>query len=110
MVLAAAMALVLGWLTWKVRRELAPQSLDQAARIYAKLCAKLAAAGVPRWQHEGAEAYAARVAQRRPELGAAVAALCRQYCFLRYAPPSTSVTLSQFQAAVRAFRPKSVRK
>jgi protein-glutamine gamma-glutamyltransferase len=110
MVLAAAMALALGWLTWQVRRELAPQSKDQAARIYAKLCAKLAAAGVPRWQHEGAEAYAVRVAQRRPELGASVTAMCRQYCFLRYAPPSTSVTLGQFQAAVRAFHPKTSRR
>ena len=110
MLLAAAMALVFGWLTWQVRRELAPQSKDQAARIYAKLCAKLAAAGVPRAQHEGAEAYAARVAQRRPELADSVTALCRQYSFLRYAPPSTSVTLGQFQAGVRAFRPKSSRK
>jgi protein-glutamine gamma-glutamyltransferase len=110
MLLAAAMALVLGWLTWQVRRELAPQSKDQVARIYAKLCAKLAAAGVPRAQHEGAEAYAARVAQRRPELADSVTALCRQYCFLRYAPPSTGVTLGQFQAGVRAFHPKSSRK
>jgi transglutaminase-like putative cysteine protease len=109
LVLAAAMALGLGWLTWAVRRELAPQPKDQAARTYAKLCAKLAAAGLPRWQHEGAEDYAARVAQRRPELADSVTALCRQYSLLRYAPPSTSVTLSQFQAAVRAFRPKSLR-
>jgi protein-glutamine gamma-glutamyltransferase len=106
LVLAAAMALALVWLTWYVRRELAPQSKDQVARTYAKLCAKLAAAGLPRWQHEGAEAYAARVAERRPELASSVTALCRQYCFLRYAPATAGVTLSQFQAAVRAFHPK----
>jgi protein-glutamine gamma-glutamyltransferase len=110
LVLAAAMTLGLGWLTWQVRRELAPQSKDQVARTYAKLCAKLAAVGVPRWQHEGPEDYAARVAERRPELASAVTALCRQYSLLRYAPATVGATLSQFQAAVRAFHPKSLRK
>ncbi len=107
MVLAAAMALALAWLTWQVRRELAPQPKDMTARAYARLCAKLAAAGIPRLPHEGAEAYALRVARLRPDLGAIVAALCRQYSYLRYAAPSPSVTSGQFQAAVRAFRPKS---
>lgn len=107
MVLAAAMALALAWLTWQVRRELTPQPKDMTARAYARLCAKLAAAGIPRLPHEGAEAYALRVARLRPDLGAIVAALCRQYSYLRYAAPSPSVTSGQFQAAVRAFRPKS---
>jgi hypothetical protein len=107
MVLAAAMGLVLGWLTWQVRRELSPRSKDETARAYARLCSKLAAAGIPRLAHEGAEAYAQRVASLRPDLGVSVTGLCRQYSFLRYAPPSTSVTLGQFQAAVRAFRPKA---
>ncbi len=109
MVLAAAMGLVLGWLTWQVRRELAPRSKDETARAYARLCAKLAAAGMPRIPHEGAEAFARRVARLRPDLGVIVTNLCRQYSFLRYAAPSTSVTLGQFQAAVRAFRPKASR-
>ena len=107
MVLAAAMALVFAWLTWQVRRELAPRSKDETARSYARLCAKLAAAGIPRIPHEGAEAYALRVARLRPDLANAVTALCRQYSFLRYAAPSTRVTVGQFQAAVRAFRPKA---
>jgi transglutaminase-like putative cysteine protease len=107
MVLAAAMALALVWLTWQVRRELAPQPKDMTARAYGRLCAKLAAAGIPRLPHEGAEAYALRVARLRPDLGAMVTALCRQYSFLRYAAPSASVGSGQFQAAVRAFRPKS---
>jgi hypothetical protein len=107
MVLACAMALVLGWLTWQVRRELAPPSKDETARAYARLCAKLAAAGIPRIPHEGAEAYALRVTRLRPDLGGIVTNLCRQYSFLRYAQPSAGVTLGQFQAAVRTFRPKS---
>jgi protein-glutamine gamma-glutamyltransferase len=107
MVLAAAMALVLAWLTWQVRRELLPRSKDEIARAYARLCAKLAAAGIARLPHEGAEAYALRVARLRPDLANTVTALCRQYSFLRYAAPSTRVTLGQFQAAVRAFRPRA---
>ena len=105
MVLALAMSLVLGWLTWQVRRELAPRSKDETARAYARLCAKLAAAGIARLPYEGAEAYAQRVARLRPDLAGIVINLCRQYSFLRYAAPTTSVTLGQFQAAVRAFRP-----
>ncbi len=106
MVLAGAMALVLGWLTWQVRRELSPQPRDVTTRTYARLCAKLAAAGVPRHPHEGAEAYAMRVALKRPELGTRVTALCRHYSSLRYAPPTAGITLGQFQAAVRVFRPQ----
>jgi protein-glutamine gamma-glutamyltransferase len=107
MVLAVGIALVFVWLTWQVRRELSPQSRDVTARVYARLCAKLAAVGIARLPHEGAEAYALRVARRRPDLAATVTALCRQYSFLRYSPPSAAITLGQFQAAVRSFRPRA---
>jgi transglutaminase-like putative cysteine protease len=106
MVLGAAMALAFAWLTWQIHRELAPPSKDVTARTYARLCAKLAAAGIARKAHEGAEAYAMRVAQERPDLADTVVALCRHYSSLRYALPSARITLGQFQAAVRAFRPK----
>ncbi|HEX3915582.1 MAG TPA: DUF3488 and transglutaminase-like domain-containing protein [Steroidobacteraceae bacterium] len=109
MVLALAMALIFVWLTWQVRRELAPQSKDLTARAYARLCAKLAAVGIPRIAHEGAEGYAKRVALLRPDLAGAVTALCRQYSFLRYAPSSDNITLAQFQAAVRRFKPPDSR-
>ena len=106
LLLAVAMALILAWLTWQVRRELAPRSKDVTARTYARLCAKLAAAGIARRMHEGAEAYATRVAGLRPDLADTVTALCRHYSSLRYAAPSARITLGQFQAGVRAFRPK----
>jgi transglutaminase-like putative cysteine protease len=107
LVLAVGMALVFAWLTWQVRRELMPRSQDATARAYARLCAKLAAIGMPRLQHEGAEAFAIRVARLRPDLAATVTSLCRQYSFLRYSPSSAAVTASQFQASVRAFRPRA---
>ena len=57
---------------------------------------------MPRLAHEGAEDYAARVAQRRPDLGPAVMALCRHYSILRYAAAPARITVNQFDAAVRA--------
>ncbi len=105
LVLAAALTLGLAWLTWQVRRELDPARKEQVIRVYSRLCDKLAALGLARAPHEGAEAYAARIAEQRPDLGAAVGELCRQYSSLRYAPADARVTVGQFAAAVRAFRP-----
>src|ERR1700688_4737539 len=107
MVLTAALTLVLCWLTWQVRREIDPVRKELLIRAYARLCAKLAALGMPRQAHEGAEDYAARVAERRPDLGSAVTALCRHYSSLRYAAAPARITINQFDAAVRAFRPKA---
>jgi transglutaminase-like putative cysteine protease len=104
MLLAGALSLAFLWLTWQLRRELHPGSKDKLVRAYAKLCAKLATAGLARLPHEGAEAYAARVAALRPDLAASVTALCRQYSQLRYASNSSRLTLSRFQTAVRTFR------
>ena len=107
MMLAAALTLVLCWLTWQVRREIDPTRKELLIRAYSRLCAKLAAVGLPRPTHEGAEDYAARVAQRRPDLGPAVGALCRQYSSLRYSAVPARVTVGQFDAAVRAFHPSA---
>jgi protein-glutamine gamma-glutamyltransferase len=107
LVLAAALSLVLVWLTWQVRREIDPTRKELLIRCYSKLCAKLAAVGLPRLAHEGPEDYAARVAQRRPDLGPAVEVLCRQYSTLRYAAVPTLLTVGQFDAAVRAFHPSA---
>lgn len=110
MVLTAALTLVFGWLTWAVRREINPARQEPLIRAYSRLCAKLAAVGMPRLAHEGAEDYAARVAQGRPDLGPAVIALCRHYSMLRYAADPARLTVGQFDAAVRAFRPDAPRK
>jgi protein-glutamine gamma-glutamyltransferase len=108
MVLAGALSLVLVWLTWQVRRELDPRSPDLAVREYARLCAKLAAAGIPRHAHEGPERYAARVAALRPDLAAQVSALCRYYSNMRFAQ-TAGLTAAQFRAQVSAFKPKASR-
>ncbi len=110
MVLTAALTLVFGWLTWAVRREINPARKEPLIRAYSRLCAKLAAVGMPRLAHEGAEDYAARVARGRPDLGPAVIALCRHYSMLRYAAAPARLTVGQFDSAVRAFRPDAPRK
>jgi protein-glutamine gamma-glutamyltransferase len=109
MVLTAALTVALGWLTWAVRREIDPARKEPLIRAYSRLCAKLGAAGMPRLAHEGAEDYAARVAERRPDLGPTVTALCRHYSLLRYAAAPARITVGQFDAAVRAFRPRTKR-
>lgn len=104
-VLTAALTLVLAWLTWLVRREADPAPAEPLIRAYVRLCAKLAAVGVTRIASEGPEDYAVRVALRRPDLGSAAIALCRYYSSLRYSGATAGITLGQFEAAVRAFRP-----
>jgi hypothetical protein len=108
LLLAAALVLVLCWLTWQVRREVDPARRELLIRAYLRLCAKLAGVGIPRRAHEGAEAYAERVAQCRPDLGPAVTGLCRHYSRLRYSGAGARITVAQFNAAVRAFRPRAI--
>jgi transglutaminase-like putative cysteine protease len=104
--LGLALTLALGWLTWQVRRELAPPRRDRLARAYAALCRKLARAGFPRHAAEGAEDYAGRVAAARADLRAEVTALCRTYSALRYGTPPPAAEIGRFIAAVRVFRPR----
>jgi hypothetical protein len=103
MVMAGALTLVLGLLTWQIRRELAPAPKDPLVRSFSRLCAKLAAAGMARLEYEGAEAYAARIARDRPDLIAAIE-LCRRYSDLRYG--ENPADAADFAAAVRAFHPR----
>jgi transglutaminase-like putative cysteine protease len=107
--LAATLAAALGWLTWQVRRELQPAPRDALRRAYAQLCTKLAGIDLPRAVHEGAEAYAQRIAGQRPELAGAVGALCRRYNELRYGPQATRDEIAAFARGVRAFRPRGSR-
>jgi protein-glutamine gamma-glutamyltransferase len=84
---------------------LQPRTLDPSVRAYERLCRKLAAVGLPRQPHEGAETYASRVAQLRPDLATAVTALCSRYTRLRYGADPASADELSFISGVRAFRP-----
>jgi hypothetical protein len=108
LVLAACLILSMAWLTWQVRQDLTPRTRDPVSRAYDRLCRRLAAIGLPRSPHEGAEAYAARVAAARPDLASAVSGLCRDYSQLRYADTASEAATESFIAAVRAFRPEAL--
>ena len=111
LVLSACLILAMVWLTWQVRQDLTPRTRDPLTRAYERLCRRLAAIGLPRSPHEGAEAYAARIAVTRPDLAATVVTLCRHYSQLRYAntaakgAAATDEATTNFIAGVRAFRP-----
>jgi hypothetical protein len=105
LMLAACLILSMAWLTWQVRQDLTPRNRDPVSRAYERLCRRLAAIGLPRSAHEGAEAYAARVAAARPDLASVVTALCRRYSRLRYANTGADNAAASFISGVRAFRP-----
>ncbi len=108
LVMAAGLVLAFTWLVWQLRREQHTESTDPAVAAYRRLCRKLAAIGWARRPHEGAEGYAARVGRARPDLAAAVAALCGSYSKLRYAEasPEHAADLEGFVARARAFHPR----
>jgi transglutaminase-like putative cysteine protease len=108
-VLSVGLVLTFVWLTWQVRRELNPAPRDPVARAFDRLCRRLSAVGMPRQSFEGAEDFAARVAAARPDLAAAVVALCRRYSALRYAAARSDAADAEFIASVRAFKPRRVR-
>jgi hypothetical protein len=125
LVLAACLILGMTWLTWQVRRELKIRPRDSLQRAYERLCRRLKSVGCERMPSEGPEAYAARVSHLRPDLGAPVMALCREYSTLRYGAGATvdaaaaaaggaaaaagASDAKRFSAAVRRFRPRGSR-
>jgi transglutaminase-like putative cysteine protease len=109
LVMAAGLMLAFVWLIWQLRREQHTETKDPAVLAYRRLGRRLAAIGLPRRPHEGAEGYAARVGRARPDLAVTVAALCGSYAQLRYAAPAPgrAADLEAFAAGVRAFHPRS---
>jgi transglutaminase-like putative cysteine protease len=106
LVLAGCLIAGVSWLTWQVRRELKPGRADPVNRAYERLCRRLGSVGIRRLPHEGAEAFAARAAAERPDLGAGVRALCRRYSELRYAANPSRAAAAAFIADARGFRPR----
>jgi transglutaminase-like putative cysteine protease len=106
MLMGGGLALAFAWLTWQLRREQRPRPKDPLVRAYGSLCRKLAAVGLPRKAHEGAETFAARVALERPDLARTVTALCRRYARLRYGPQGSREAALSFASGVRTFRPR----
>jgi protein-glutamine gamma-glutamyltransferase len=104
LLLALGVCFGFGWMSWQVRRDVGAPADDPAARALQRLCERLAKIGLRRMPHEGAEAFAARVALARPDLADAIRALMRQYSEVRYGAATgdraATVHLTQ---AMRAF-------
>ena len=78
----------LAWIAWHIGRSAVSRPPDRLARAYARLCKKLARAGITREASEGPLAYAARIAKRRPDLAPHARLLLARYAHLRYGPMS----------------------
>jgi transglutaminase-like putative cysteine protease len=78
----------LAWIAWYIGRSAGAQPADRLARAYARLCKKLARAGIAREAYEGPLAYAARIARGRPDLATRAQPLLTRYAQLRYGPMS----------------------
>ena len=81
----------LAWIAWHVGHSAGPRPADPLARAYARLCKKLARAGIARESYEGPIDYGARIARSRPDLASRVEPLLARYAQLRYGPASASV-------------------
>ena len=89
----------LAWIAWHIGRSAGPRPTDRLARAYARLCRKLARAGIARDASEGPLAYGARILRSRPDLAPRAQPLLARYAHLRYGPMSGEVAA----AATAAF-------
>lgn len=101
--LAATLALWLLVVALLIGRGMQQGRGDALGRAYRRLCARLAAQGVPRHPHEGPLAYARRIAERRPDLQQEVTPLLERYAALRFGPPGSGDP-AKLAAELRAMR------
>ena len=94
----------LAWIAWHIGRSAAPRPPDSLARAYARLCSKLARAGVARDAHEGPLDYAARISRRRPDLAPRAQLLLMRYAQLRYGPTSSAPAAQALAGFARMVR------
>ncbi|MDD5180317.1 MAG: DUF3488 and transglutaminase-like domain-containing protein, partial [Gallionellaceae bacterium] len=96
-------ALMVGLFALLMLRRLYVRDTDAAQRLYLKFCRKLAKEGIVRAAHEGAQDFAARAAQMKPQLAPAIADITAHYVALRYGPPH-SMTERMKPEVLRAMR------
>jgi protein-glutamine gamma-glutamyltransferase len=81
---AAGLLLWMAWIAWEYGRSPGGPPQDRVALAYARLCRKLAKAGLGRAPHQGPLAYADTVSLRRPDLASSLRPLLEQYAHLRF--------------------------
>lgn len=94
--LAAFFAALSLYLAWQFR----PRTRDPVARIYARLCRRLAGKQLPRLPHEGPNDYITRIMQARPDLVTPLTEARALYINLRYGPTPLASQLSRLKFLV----------
>lgn len=74
---------------------------DPASQLYARFCKKMARAGIPHQEWEGAEEYSQRILRQRPELARPVRRITWLYQRLRYARTANQHNLSELEALIK---------
>jgi transglutaminase-like putative cysteine protease len=97
-------ALLVGLFTLLMLRQLTVRNTDEAQRLYLKFCSILAKKGIVRDIHEGPQDFAARAAQRKPQLAPAIADITAHYVALRYGNQPDASALQALRRAVAAFK------
>ncbi len=96
---AVLVVLLLAALTFYRRR-----GRDPVAALYARFCARLARAGLPRAPHEGPLDFARRASAARPDLRRGIETITQLYVALRYGGAVETQRLRRLRSELRAFR------
>lgn len=99
------MAVLSAWLAlvaWQVGRSARPAAPDALARIYRRLCRKVARVTRARMSHQGPLAFAAAVIAQRPDLSEPLQGLFERYAQLRYGPGASATRAADIAAFSRA--------
>ena len=97
------LGLLVGLIALKLFRRHVPRR-DAVGEAYADFCRKLARAGLAREASEGAQDYAQRIVQARPELAAQVRYIAQLYQRLRYASAASPEGVQRLRRAVHRLR------
>ena len=98
-------ALLVAIFTLFMLRQLTLRNTDEAQRLYLRFCRTLAKRGLVRDAHEGAQDFAARAAQIKPQLAPAIADITARYIALRYEGRIDTDAMQGLHRAVTAFKP-----
>jgi len=90
---------VIAALLWYRGRE----RVDPVQADYLRFCSRMARMGVVRLPYEGADSYAQRITEQRPDLKTAVDEIIRLYSSLRYGEANDAHGKSELHRLVRAF-------
>ncbi len=103
LLLALCVGSAFAWMSWQVRRDSGAPSRDLVVRAFDRLCERLGKIGLKREPYEAAEAFAERVARSRPEMGASLRSLMREYSDVRYGESVDRAAIKRLVQAMRAF-------